>query len=207
MRINQDMRISSEDTKQFKAAKCCYICNGDFTEKNYKVRDHDHRTGRYRGAAHTRCNINHYSNRYLPIFFHNLKGYDSHHILRAAIDIVKRKDTIKAIPQSVEKFMTFSIGDLKFCDSAQFMPDSLETLAENLKTTNQDRYQNFNCMKQNFNQEEMELICQKGVYPYEYIDDVEKFKDTELPPIKAFYSKLRLSGISQESYKHAKKRI
>jgi hypothetical protein len=40
-------------------------------------------------------------------------------------------------------------------------------------------------------------------YPYEYIDDVEKLKDTELPPIKAFYSKLRLSGISEEAYKHA----
>jgi hypothetical protein len=99
--------------------------------------------------------------------------------------------------------MTFSIGDLKFCDSAQFMPDSLETLAENLKTSNEDRYHNFNCMKQNFNQEEINLICQKGVYPYEYIDNVEKFKDTELPPIKAFYSKLRLSGISKEAYKHA----
>jgi len=59
-------------------------------------------------------------------------------------------------------------------------------------------------MTQHFNQEELALICQKGVYPYEYIDNIEKFKDTELPPIKAFYSKLKLSGISQESYKHAK---
>jgi hypothetical protein len=148
------MTISREDKKQFKDATTCYICNGTYTAKNYKVRDHDHSTGRYRGAAHTRCNICYYSNRYLPVFFHNLKGYDSHHILRAAIDIVD-KDTITAIPQSTEKFMTFKIGDLKFCDTAQFMPDSLETLAENLKTNNQDRYQNFNCMKQNFNHEEM----------------------------------------------------
>jgi spore coat polysaccharide biosynthesis protein SpsF (cytidylyltransferase family) len=32
----------------------------------------------------------------------------------------------------------------------------------------------------------------------------EKFKETELPPIKAFCSKLRLSGISKKDYKHAK---
>ena len=99
--------------------------------------------------------------------------------------------------------MTFSIGNLKFLDTAQFMPESLEKLAENLKTNSQDKYENFKNMKQHFNEEEIELICQKGVYPYEYIDNVEKFKDTELPPIKAFYSKLKLSGISRESYKQA----
>ena len=103
-----------------------------------------------------------FSNRYLPIFFHNLKGYDSHHILRAAIDIVD-KDKINVIPQSTEKFMTFSIGNLKFLDTAQFMPESLEKLAENLKTNSQDRYEKFKNMKQHFNEVEMKLICQKGV--------------------------------------------
>jgi hypothetical protein len=58
-------------------------------------------------------------------------------------------------------------------------------------------------MKQHFNHEELQLICQKGVYPYDYMDDVEQFKDTELPPIKACNSKLRLSGISKEAYNHA----
>ena len=43
----------------------------------------------------------------------------------------------------MEKFMTFSIGNLKFLDTAQFMADSLDTLVENLKTNNQDRYDNF----------------------------------------------------------------
>ena len=81
-----------KDNHNFMDAKTCYICNGDFTPANYKVRDHDHRAGRYRGAAHNRCNILHYSNRYLPIFFHNLKGYDSHLILRAAVDIVDKKN-------------------------------------------------------------------------------------------------------------------
>ena len=59
-------------------------------------------------------------------------------------------------------------------------------------------------MKQHFNDEELELICQKGVYPYEYIDDIEKLKEKQLPPRKAFYSKLKLSGISKNEYKHAK---
>ena len=100
--------------------------------------------------------------------FHNLKGYDAHHILRSAVDIVG-KEKIHVIPQSTEKFMTFSIGDLKFLDTAQFMPSSLDTLTENLKTKNLDKFEKFSNI-----QEELELICKKGVYPYEWMDDPEK---------------------------------
>ena len=66
----------------FECAELCYICNGEFSKSNYKVRDHCHRTGKYRGAAHTRCNMNYTNNnRYLPVVFQHLKGYDSHIIL------------------------------------------------------------------------------------------------------------------------------
>ena len=58
-------------------------------------------------------------------------------------------------------------------------------------------------MKQHFNEAELELICQKGGYQNGYIDNMEKFKETHLPPTKAFYSKLRGSGISNNEYKHA----
>jgi hypothetical protein len=38
-------------------------------QNNYKVRDHDHRTGQHRGACHNGCNILHYNNKYLPVCF------------------------------------------------------------------------------------------------------------------------------------------
>jgi hypothetical protein len=202
LRENQEMVLTREDKINFKDAETCYLCEGEFTEKNWKVRDHDHRTGHYRGACHNRCNISHFTNRYLPVFFHNLKGYDSHHILRQAVDIVEQHK-IHIIPQSTEKYMTFSIGDLKFLDTAQFMASGLDTLVKSLKTKNLDKFEKFNSLKQHLNEEELELICQKGFYPYEYIDDPEKLKETGLPPRKAFYSKLRLSGISKKEYKHA----
>jgi hypothetical protein len=198
MRTNQAMKLSREDKKNFNEAQTCY----GFTETKYKVRDHDQRTGQYRGACHNRCNILHFSNRYLPVFFHILKGYDSHHILRSAVDLVGN-DKISVIPQSTEKFMSFSVGNLNFLDTAQFMPDSLDTLVNNLKTESEDKFDNFKNMKQHFNEEELELICKKGIYPYEYIDDVEQFKETPLPPRKAFYSTLKLSGISKNELRHA----
>ena len=89
------------------------------SENNCKVMDHCHRTGKYRGAAHNQCNINFFSNRYLPVFFHNLKGYDGHLIIREPFKINQEiGDTeISAIPNSNEKFMSFKIGDMRFIDS------------------------------------------------------------------------------------------
>ena len=47
-----------------------------------------------------------------------------------------------------------------------------------------------------------ELLTRKGVYPYEYMSSWDKFKEF-LPPMKAFYSKLNMSKISEDDYQHA----
>ena len=47
------------------------------------------------------------------------------------------------------------------------------------------------------------LLLRKGAYPYEYMDDWEKFEENHLPPIKVFYSELSLSRISECNYDHA----
>ncbi|KAI8517751.1 hypothetical protein Bbelb_037680 [Branchiostoma belcheri] len=46
--------------------------------------------------------------------------------------------------------------------------------------------------------------CQemKGVFPYEWMDDLSKLEQTSLPPADAFYSKLRGTHISPEDYAH-----
>ena len=81
------------------------------------------------------------------MFVHNLRGYDAHLILREAFDVVEKKERISAIPQSTEKFMTFSIGDLKFKDSMQFMAESLENLAKALKQNTGDEFEKYTNMK------------------------------------------------------------
>ena len=47
------------------------------------------------------------------------------------------------------------------------------------------------------------LLARKGVYPYEYMDSLEKLKETALPPKEAFHSRLNGGGISDEDYTHA----
>jgi hypothetical protein len=207
MKENTKMELSEEEELTHQAAETCMLCNGGFgTEKpKWKVRDHDHRTGDYRGACHNSCNINFFQNRYLPVFVHNLRGYDAHLILKEAYDVVDKKERISVIPQSTEKFMTFSIGDLKFKDSFQFMAEGLETLAKALKQEKGDVFEKYTNMKQHFNEEDMKIICQKGIYPYEWMDDKEKFKQEHLPARREFKSKLKLAGVTNTEYKHAQR--
>jgi hypothetical protein len=89
MKQNAEMKLNNEDWKNFRKAETCYICGGGFEDKGkyLKVRDHDHRTGKYRGAAHNCCNINYFNNRYLPVVFHNLRGYDGHFLIKHAYEL------------------------------------------------------------------------------------------------------------------------
>ena len=55
------MIITEEQEAAFQAATHCYMCDDPFLEKTgkwSKVRDHNHATGAYRGAAHQSCNVN-----------------------------------------------------------------------------------------------------------------------------------------------------
>ena len=54
-------------------ATTCYMCGCKFSDPgNYKVKDHCHITGNYRGPAHKHCNNNNnYKNYKIPVFFHN----------------------------------------------------------------------------------------------------------------------------------------
>ena len=61
------MIMTREDEKDFLKANKCHSCNEFFSKTNYIVRDHDHRTGTYRGAAHQKCNICYVAS-YLPVF-------------------------------------------------------------------------------------------------------------------------------------------
>ena len=90
--------------------------------------------------------------------------------------------------------MTFRINDLKFIDSFQFMAASVETLTNNLKDKDPE-LNNFPNMKSHF-KDKTALLCQKGVYPYEWVDGMVKFDYIGLPPKEAFYSSLYLSNIS-----------
>ena len=70
------LRMTHADKKRYRETDVCHIC--DETIEDNKVRDHDHLTGKFRGAAHSLCNISYTEPNFVPVVFHNLSGYDSH---------------------------------------------------------------------------------------------------------------------------------
>ena len=56
---------------------------------------------------------------------------------------------------------------------------------------------------EDYNESQYKLLIRKAIYPYEYMDDCDKFAETTLPPKEAFYSKLNMSGVSDQDYEHA----
>ena len=46
-------------------------------------------------------------------------------------------------------------------------------------------------------------LLRKGIYPYEWFDNISKFDETSLPPKSAFFSKLNNANISDEDFSFA----
>ena len=50
--------LTNEQTRDFYTTRVCHMCNKPFITTDAKHSDHDHFTGKYRGAAHQGCNVN-----------------------------------------------------------------------------------------------------------------------------------------------------
>ena len=193
-KFNEKMIISKEQQNEFYKSKICHICKKKVSKYD-KVRDHCHITGEYRGPAHNTCNLHYKISHTVPIIFHNLRGYDSHFIIQKLGEFGL---DINVIPTNSEKYMSFTWGKkLVFIDSFQFMPSSLEKLANNLS---KDKYK---YLENELGTENSHLLKQKGVYCYEYTDNWDKYNETKLPTKDKFYSSLNDTNITDDDYNRA----
>ena len=304
----------------------CHICRKHIKADEIKCKDHCHLTGRYRGPSHQSCNINYQikpDKIQIPCFFHNLKNYDAHLLIAA---VKKHHGEVKVVPNTTEKYISFTIGDIVFKDSYAFTQASLDSLTANLTLdqlvntrkwleysvkhgsttrdsdnaegkeeeeeepsvndlmfiddqpldqlqsgpskrryvfnddddvvplTKQSRessdplpnpfidsddedeeredddetdstpYINYSedmpqcdyrrtprkqpsltTKEKQLVEEELDLLKHKGIYPYEYMDSFNRFKESKIPSIEAFNSSLSGSVITEKEHVHAKK--
>ena len=182
-------------------------------------------TGEFINTLCNTCNLKYQYKKFLPVYIHNLKGYDGHFIVNALNTYgYKEYNVISCIPSTEEKYISFSkkikvdtyvykgkkidvYFEIRFVDTLAFLPASISTLTDNLKkdctTTKQLRKVFKNVSKQFTSDEKFKLMISKGAYPYEYVDNYNKLYDAQLPPQKAFYSSLNNSSCSDDDYKRA----
>ena len=207
--------LTKAQLKDYKHTSSCHICFKPFREGNQKVRDHCHYSGVYRGAAHSLCNLQYKIPSYILVVFHNLAGYDTHMFIK---ELAKCGSRMGVIAKNKEDYVSFLVSvevdkyidkngeekskeiDLRFIDSLKFMSSSLNSLVNNLARGN-NKFFGF----EDYNESQYELLIGKGIYPYEYMDDWDKFAETTFPLKEAYYSKLNMSGVSDEDYEHARR--
>ena len=219
---------------------------------------------KYRGAAHSICNLRFSVPDKIPVIFCNGSNYDYNFIIKELPNECKGK--FECPRENTEKFKTFTVPiekvikkidrddnegittvfyKIKFIDSARFMTSSLSNLVDNLaKWIHKIKYKDCNCFceyegvndnlikykclshnkncstkideklkklfkatfkfsKNDFNK--IILLLRKGVYPYEYMDEWEKFNETLFPRKEDFYSNLNMEDIKDSDYNHAKR--
>ena len=112
-----------------------------------KVRDHCQYTGKFRGAAHSICNLNYKIPQEILVKIHNDSENDYHFIIKELTEEVKGH--FECLGENTEKYITFSVlikkehdngktiaYKIKFIDSCRFMQSKLSDLVDNLSEIN-----------------------------------------------------------------------
>jgi hypothetical protein len=202
--------LTEEEQKIYDETKECPNCNRVFGNKYNgqvlrKVRHHDHITGKFISALCIKCNFNEcWKNFKTRVVFHNLKGYDSHFLIRYAFKYIckegcvdddkPKKDQQYWIGKSMEKFSYIGFGPYIFMDSYCHLSSSLDRLVQQLKAANVkfELCDKFNVP---------ECLRKKLLYPYSAVSDIEEmFDKSPILPIEAFYNDLKGKPCKQHRY-------
>ncbi|RLU23489.1 hypothetical protein DMN91_003694 [Ooceraea biroi] len=211
---NAPMRdLTPEQREELRDATApCHVCGKPFAAADIRVRDHCHLTGRYRGPAHSTCNLNYKDSHVIPVIFHNLSGYDAHFIIEDVANAFE--GSVELLPLTKERYIAFTKNvantedgngcgtcvKLRFIDSYKFLDASLDKLASYLDRSH------MRILRSEFrhlSEEDFELLTRKGVFPYEYVDSADKLLETRLPPRESFHSSLTGDTVSSDDYAHA----
>ena len=83
----------------------------------YKVRDHFHYTGKFRGAAHSICNLRYRTPKQIPVVFHNGFAYDYNFIINKLAN--QFYGQVECLGENTEKYITFSVSISKELDNGK----------------------------------------------------------------------------------------
>ena len=192
--------LTKEEQIAFYRNNICHICKEEIKKDEKKNKDHCHITGNYRGMTHTLCNLEYKivkESWKLICIFHNLRRYDAHLIIKA---VQKRHGAISVIPVNMETYVSFTINKVCFIDSFAFAPMSLEHLVQD--TLKEDDF-HYTDNEATANVELKPYARKKGVFPYDYLDNINKLKVKNIPAMHEFDDTLSDEPCTEEKYNQA----
>ena len=123
----QPIFITEDDRRLINTVTHCCLCQNKLSlyDVTYAraVRHHNHLTGKFIGMTHNECNINCKQVKFTTVLFHNLKSFDAHILCQTLCQF--KEERLTCIAQNSERYVSFSLGGLRFLDSFQSLPSSL----------------------------------------------------------------------------------
>ena len=107
------LSLTKEESRSHQDAKECYICGKRILKKlqkdknDRKIRDHSRYAGKYRGAAHSICNLKFNLPNEIPVVFHNGSNYDYHFIIKELAN--EFEGQFECLGENKEKYKIFSV--------------------------------------------------------------------------------------------------
>ena len=149
--------LTDKENKFYEEQEKCHICQKEFCyDKNekkkfelyQKVRDNCHYTGKFRGAAHSICNLRYKVSQEIPVKINNGSEYDYHFLIKELAE--EFKGQFECLEENTEEYITFSVPikkeqhdngktityKIKFSGSFRFMQNKLLDLVDSLSETN-----------------------------------------------------------------------
>ena len=175
----KDIIMTREDEEDYRNNDICRFCE-KFIESD-KVRDHCHLTGKYRGPAHSKCNINvtQKQSNFIPFIFHNFSNYDCHMFFKKLVDKKKDKVDFDIIPKTNEEYISVTYGCIRFIDSYRFLSSGLDSLVKTVVDNSHKTLKNFK--KEIFDSDEIMNIVSK--IEENYLDE----DDRTIGKLKEYY--------------------
>ena len=120
----------------------------DFVKKiiSDKVRNQCHLTGKYRGPAHSECNINvtQKQSNFIPFTFPKFNNYDCLMFFKKLVDKKTDKVNFDILPNTNEEYISVTYGCIRFIDSFRFLSSSSNSLVISLVDNNHKALKEFN---------------------------------------------------------------